>query len=1203
LAFVSKYGEEQLKQIPVAGPLLTAAGAGLLAVAAEPDNEAFEQRLEQLLTVGEETNDNIKALMALAAFMFDQQAMLIQELGREGLAVEQRELSELATSTALTAYRHRIRHDYQNADYRGVEGVTRAEQACSLPLDDVYIVPKLHPQRAVTDSRGREREVLQSLLDDPDLSDGRRCDLEEEYAGLSAERWGSEGEKQGSGVELREALTTARHLVILGGPGVGKSTLIRFLARQCAAGPRELQERLGWAEDLTPVVVPLAAFADARRTQSDLDLRGFIDQQMMVRGEEALRNAVRQEFDNGCVFALLDGVDEIPGSAERSSIVREVESFMAGLGANRCLVSSRPYGYIQIAGNPAQYELSVFSPEQVESFVRAWQRAFDRWRQHGSANVEEADAEAEEMLAEIKRNPKVAELATNPLILVIISLIRSENTRLPEQRVELYYRAVKTLLDTWNYWRSMSKTNVGGISLPLDRLLRACSGLAEWLRRTKPTGVAHRAELQRELSAILKDKEYDDGDPDRTAESYLSAAADRAGLLEERGPGIFAFWHPTFEEFLAAVELATPTARATERLLPLRDDARWREVILLAVGYIGISLHDPETATEVVRAIAEDEPGPLEPLLHSHLLLAAACVADDVGVKRSYGEKIVCRLANVIQKQPYAPFTTTFVATVRALPQLKLSAEAVGKLAPVAEFDEWEPRMEAARLFSNVAATNPQAHELCDSLLKDDDPDVRCHAALGLARAGDVRVEVWKALAHYSSSYAHIEASVRQFLSDADDRVVEALRSCLTHEDHDLRVRAADLLVRMERADDGVVEALRSCLTHENRSLRVHAADILVRMERVDDGVVEALRSCLTHEDHSLRVRAADILVRMERVSEGAMETLVKMATSSPWGRRQHAQRRVTADLSAPTTGRHWRSWLREGTTTTRASRRFGECCSVGSEGRWNLPATLRTNRSSSSRPVGLCRSRQEHVLPMARGELLALFRRGLHVENPKLKPRRLGHAFHVPRRIPHDLKFDVCHAWDGLDRGLRLHRQNLRDGACGRRKRHVDIDAAVVFDINAVDEAHLVDIDGDLRVVDRLQSDDDLLFDLRYAHQPCEVGFFGHAFAPSYSVVTGSCLFSIAAFSVCQQSVAHFTRIGYSLTPWKAMSLPMSGPSSVASALPKTSSWNTSNSSATSPRGFPLSASVISDADAVEMAQPTPSKCTSSIRSSSTVR
>ncbi|MFP5261502.1 MAG: hypothetical protein ACLGJB_06300 [Blastocatellia bacterium] len=347
--------------------------------------------------------------------------------------------------------------------------------------------------------------------------------------------------------------------------------------------------------------------------------------------------------------------------------------------------------------------------------------------------------------------------------------------------------------------------------------------------------------MKRELVRILIDKELDEDDPEATAESYIQAAAHRAGLLEERGPHILAFWHPTFEEFLAAVELTTPTSKAINELLPLRDDPRWREIILLAVGHVGIIQHDAETATAIVKAIAENSPGVTEPVHHPHLRLAAACIADDVGVKRTFAQQVIAKLGEIIRVQPYDLLTRSFVNTVRALPRLRPSPEIISALAPLATHDSWSVRMEAARLFSNVAADNSDALSLCKLLMEDLDIDVWCHAALGLARAGDCSPSVWKGLSNFESSEAYIEPAVREFLAAMSDETKERLVLLLKADDLVLSLQAAYLLQQAGKADRAVADALISLLGDEDSELRIQAAELLQRMGGTNQAIVETV--------------------------------------------------------------------------------------------------------------------------------------------------------------------------------------------------------------------------------------------------------------------------------------------------------------------------------------------------------------------------
>src|SRR5690606_8471979 len=202
----------------------------------------------------------------------------------------------------------------------------------------------------------------------------------------------------------------------------------------------------------------------------------------------------------------------------------------------------------------------------------------------------------------------------------------------------------------------------------------------------------------------------------------------------------------------------------------------------------------------------------------------------------------------------------------------------------------------------------------------------------------------------------------------------------------------------------------------------------------------------------------------------------------------------------------------------------------------------------------------------------------------------------------------------------------------------HRDLDGPVLGDLDVVDEAEVVDVERDLRIEDRPERLDDLLAqglavdgarDRRAAAaegllhlrgggrglaehaerhaRPVLAGgdlvdlevldVVGHI--PHHSVVTGSPDPSSAAVSVCHASVAHFTRIGNSATPAKAASV--SRTSSSGSVSPFTIDRNAPKRSRASRTVLPLSASVIVEALAVEIAQPAPWKPMSAITSPST--
>src|SRR5215213_10808149 len=189
LAGLQEMGSEQIKQIPVLGPLLSGAGAALLQLSGEKDDAKLEEKISQIFTTGEQSRETLEALSALAAAIYLQRGFLLERLQTMGLPAERQQLTEVALTTALAAWRGRVAQDYQYADYRGIEGGTREEHAASLPLDEVYVVPRLVPERAQADTRDQEGKLLKDLLDNQDLGPQERSKREEEFAVLTGERW------------------------------------------------------------------------------------------------------------------------------------------------------------------------------------------------------------------------------------------------------------------------------------------------------------------------------------------------------------------------------------------------------------------------------------------------------------------------------------------------------------------------------------------------------------------------------------------------------------------------------------------------------------------------------------------------------------------------------------------------------------------------------------------------------------------------------------------------------------------------------------------------------------------------------------------------------------------------------------------------------------------------------------------------------
>jgi formylglycine-generating enzyme required for sulfatase activity len=310
---------------------------------------------------------------------------------------------------------------------------------------------------------------------------------------------------------------------------------------------------------------------------------------------ESLRDfsqPLRAELLNTGGLLLLDGLDEVPEADHRRVEVKAaVEQFAAAFPKVRVLVTSRTYAYQKqdwkLRGF-SEVVLAPFGAAQIRRFVERWYAFVGQAR-----NLAEGDAQGRAALLNnaIGHNPRLYELATRPLLLTLMASLHAwRGGTLPDQREELYADAVTLLLDQWESQKVKRRAHgTFEVSEPsLLEWLRAdqkamrqlLNQLAYAAHRDQPTLVGT-ADIKQDtlVSSLMKLNLNPDARPQRLIE-YLR---DRAGLLEPRGVGIYAFPHRTFQEYLAACHLTERDDFLDNIAELLRAEPnRWREVILLA---------------------------------------------------------------------------------------------------------------------------------------------------------------------------------------------------------------------------------------------------------------------------------------------------------------------------------------------------------------------------------------------------------------------------------------------------------------------------------------------------------------------------------------------------------------------------------------------------------------------------------------------
>ena len=354
------------------------------------------------------------------------------------------------------------------------------------------------------------------------------------------------------------------NLFILGKPGAGKTTFLKYVAVRCA------EQTI----NKVPIFVSLKEWTD-----SNVDLLSFIVQRFDICGFPAAQSFVEELLKSGSAIVLFDGLDEVSteGGA-RDKEARAITNFVEKYDRAQCLITCRiaandysfqPFSYVEIAD---------FNEKQIRTFVSNW------FRKDGQTDRDTCDKFLTEFAR--KENKALRELARTPLLLTLLCLAFDETLDFPQRRVEIYEEALDALLKKWDATRRIRRDNpYRKLSLGHKENMLAYIA-AETFEKNK-----HFVQ-QSELEALIMDYVINVPPHDTTdvadSEAILKAIEAHHGIFVERAREVYSFAHLTFQEYFTAKYIVANAAKGslTDLVNKHCSEDRWREVFLLTTSLL-----------------------------------------------------------------------------------------------------------------------------------------------------------------------------------------------------------------------------------------------------------------------------------------------------------------------------------------------------------------------------------------------------------------------------------------------------------------------------------------------------------------------------------------------------------------------------------------------------------------------------------------
>ena len=371
--------------------------------------------------------------------------------------------------------------------------------------------------------------------------------------------------------EITNIVEQYSRVVLLGEPGVGKTTILEHLAINYAEN--KLKDKI----EYIPILVKLNLY-DKNRD----GLLGLIKETLRTCHLQLDDTHIRDMLNSDVRFLFMfDGLNEIPRE-QMNDGVRELRAFLMDYSEHKYLISCRERDYTYKIEGAVEVSLQGFKHEDISSF-------FSKFFEHHAGSAKPG-------LGVFRALPhRILNIATNPLLAYIIAKVAVDNSgQIPESRSSLFNRFVSDITQ-----REINKGNVETTEAAIDGELYL-SELAFHMHQAMILRIQNDT-ARRVVRKCWENLRAENRCSYSEAEAWQEVQNNR--FLLKSGNRI-TFLHQLFQEFFAAKKLSELLMNEDNKAFDYLTNSWWHESAVFAIGMM-------EEPSFVVEFLAGEENSPL----------------------------------------------------------------------------------------------------------------------------------------------------------------------------------------------------------------------------------------------------------------------------------------------------------------------------------------------------------------------------------------------------------------------------------------------------------------------------------------------------------------------------------------------------------------------------------------------------------------